>query len=217
MGRQRTNLLNQRFGELLVIEEAPDYIQPNGKKITRWLCQCDCGNQTIVRSNNLKGGRTKSCGHQNEKHSHSAAANDGKNTPTYNSWLAMKTRCYNSNAANYHNYGGRGIVVCDRWLNSFNAFLADMGECPEGMSIDRIDNDGNYQPSNCKWSTKREQDNNRRTNRNITLQGRTQTMTQWCRELNLNKDTIKRRLYRGWSEVDALTIPINSQFRPKSV
>lgn len=113
---------------------------------------------------------------------------------TYQTWLSMIYRCYNVDHASYPNYGGRGIKVCDRWKNSFENFIADKGERPEGYSLDRIDNDGNYEPSNCRWSTRLEQANNKRNNRFIEINGKTLTVAQWSDETGIPRSTISRRL-----------------------
>ncbi len=151
---KRENLLDQKFGRLLVIDEAPYHVSPSGRKHVKWKCQCDCGKVKEVLATSLKSGTTNSCGcfrkDINTKHGM-------RQTPTYKSWCHMKARCYNPNTEMYPHYGGRGITVCDRWLNSFENFLEDMGEKLEGTSIDRIDNDGNYEPSNCEWATSRKQ------------------------------------------------------------
>ena len=130
-----------------------------------WECLCECGNKTIVSASYLRNGKIKSCGclrkeGNNTKHQHTSRSHTP--SPTYSSWIKAKQRCNNPNVPNWVDYGGRGIKVCDRWLDSFENFLADMGERPDGTTIDRINNDGNYEPGNCKWSTPKEQSNNRR-------------------------------------------------------
>ncbi len=118
-----------------------------------------------------------------------------KDIPEYKVWSGMKRRCYNKNDKRYENYGGRGIIICSAWLASFWFFLQDMGSRPSELhSIDRIDNDGNYEPNNCRWSTNKEQCNNRTSCIIIEYYGREQTLTQWCEELDLNYKTIRRRI-----------------------
>ncbi len=129
----------------------------------------------------------------------------------YRIYHKIKGRCLNINDAAYNNYGGRGIKMCERWLESFDNFYEDMGARPsKDYSIDRINNDGDYCPENCKWSTKLEQNNNKRNNIQLTFNGKTQNISQWATELNMNQLLIGKRLRRGWSVEDALTKPLNS-------
>lgn len=156
-----------KFARLVVIGPAPDKIQPNGAKAKRSMCQCDCG--TIITTHNagLKSGHTSSCGCLRlercrdavTKHGH---GRDGNHSKTYRAWVHMKERCRNPNCISYPNYGARGISVCERWLDSFEHFLADMGESPRGLTLERVNNDGNYEPSNCTWATRMVQNNNKR-------------------------------------------------------
>lgn len=128
--------------------------------------------------------------------------------PTYRTWIAMRSRCNHPKNVAYKNYGGRGIKVCERWNNSFENFYADMGDRPLGIGIDRIDNNGNYEPGNCKWSNPKEQNNNRRDNAVFTYQGRTQTLTQWADEYGLDNKFLWHRINRmKWSIEKALTTP----------
>ena len=130
-------------------------------------------------------------------------------TPEYNAWVNMKARCLNPNHKAYSDYGGRGISVCDRWLNLEN-FLADMGSRPTAKhSLDRIDNNGDYSAENCKWSTKAEQSNNQRTNRLITIGCVTLNIAQWTKEMGFGQNVIKDRLKLGWSEFDAVMTPVH--------
>ena len=121
-------------------------------------------------------------------------------TPTYNSWESMKGRCTRQTDSEWKNYGARGIKVCERWMSSFEAFFEDMGERPEGMTIDRIDSKGNYEPGNCKWSTIEEQNNNKRTNRIVRFKGQPLTLAQAARASGIPVGTLTQRLYTGWSE-----------------
>lgn len=128
-------------------------------------------------------------------------------TKTYNVWSSMKQRCLNKNNPSYKNYGGRGIMVCSRWA-VFKNFLTDMGEMPKNKSIDRINNNGNYCKSNCRWADKFQQANNRRTNHLLTFKGKTQTVSQWAEELNINNNVIYGRIRIGWSIKKAITTPM---------
>jgi hypothetical protein len=124
-------------------------------------------------------------------------------TPTYQSWQAMKQRCNQPNHKHFENYGGRGVKVCDRW-NTYANFLADMGARPDGCSLDRIDNDKGYEPSNCKWATRTEQNRNNSQNRNITFKGQTKCLAEWCLDLKLNYARVYARLFKlHWSVDDA--------------
>lgn len=133
-------------------------------------------------------------------------ATHGKtDTSEFNIWLGMKQRCYDKNHKFYSHYGQRGIKVCDRWLNSFENFYKDMGNKPIGYSLDRIDNDGDYEPSNCKWSTPKEQANNVRTNRRITIGSITKNLSQWMDESTVKRSTVKQRYYvYKWSAAESL-------------
>lgn len=167
MGRGRKmprspNLVGEVFGRLTVVERA-------GMRGTRtlWACFCECGNPHAATTSDLRYGGVQSCGcllagrtAKNYRHGHSTRSLGF--TRTYNSWRAMIDRCTNPNNIGWENYGGRGITICDRWVNSFESFLSDMGDRPKGLTLDRIDNDGNYNPINCRWATWQEQRSNTR-------------------------------------------------------
>lgn len=125
----------------------------------------------------------------------------------------MKTRCYNTNSPTYKNYGGRGIKVCDEWVNNFEAFYKWSMEngYKDGLQIDRIDNDGDYGPSNCRWVTSKENYNNRRTSRFVTINGETKTIAQWCEIYNIKDNVVRARISRGWDEVKAITTPVKGR------
>lgn len=164
MGDVKINLISERFGRLLVVREG------NRRGYKRyWVCMCDCGNETEVYQNSLKNGDTKSCGCYNKDKASARRTTHGMSTSKiYRVWAGMIKRCTNPNDSHYIDYGGRGIKVCDRWLDSFENFYEDMGERPEGFTLDRVNNDKNYSPENCRWVTKEEQVRNQRKKKNNT-------------------------------------------------
>lgn len=188
-GKKFTDLTSKTFGRLSVIERSPS---KSGR--TMWDCICSCGNSKTVRSEHLTNGRTESCGcikkEQMVKHGMSR-------TPTYKSWQAMKDRCLNPLNAQYKDYGGRGITICDQWVAGFEVFIRDMGAMPNGYTIDRIDNNLGYNPKNCKWSSRQEQSDNRRPNILIEIDGETRTLKDWSRRLNTPYSTAMHRYRRG--------------------
>lgn len=203
----------ERFARLVLIKELPG---------SRWLCKCDCGEFPIIRAVSLRSGRTRSCGclqkvrasEANLKHGHSAG---GRLTKTYNAWINMRQRCCNINHERYKDYGGRGVKVCERW-HAFDNFLADMGPCPgKKLTIERMNNSGNYEPGNCVWDTYKVQGNNTRHNRLIEYQEVTMTLEQWADRVGLRSDTIRMRLDRlGWSIKRALTTPVQGRLAESS-
>jgi len=171
-----------------------------------WIFKCDCGKEKEIDSRNVKNSHTKSCGCMKGKINGDAHRTHGKTgTKVYRAWLHMKDRCNNTNDKEYKRYGARGIAICKEWKSS-EQFLKDMGDSPKGTSLDRIDNNKNYCKENCKWSTPREQANNRRSNRFITFNGRTETLAEWGRITGINAKNINRRIDNyGWSIEKALT------------
>lgn len=199
------DLTGQKFGKLTVIKE----IENRGKH-RLWLCRCECGNEKIIYQTHITTGKTKSCGClHSEIASEIAKTRQTKHgmfgTRIYGIWHGIKTRCENSHNANYKNYGGRGINVCEEW-REFEPFYewALSNGYKEGLTIERVDVNGNYEPSNCRWATVKEQMNNKRNNHLITYNGETKTVSQWAEELGINRETIYTRLSRGWSEGRAL-------------
>lgn len=207
--------IGKRFGRLTVISVE----RSQATREAVFLVRCDCGTEKTIRALSITKGATQSCGClATELLSVRMRRHGGVGSAEYNTWLGLRARCKNVAAPQYEHYGGRGIKVCKRWDDSFKAFLADMGPRPSAKhSIDRIDNDGDYEPGNCRWATVSEQRNNMSSNAPITLGERTMNVTDWARELRLNRTTIMARLKRGWTAEQALTTPAVSgrnQFTP---
>lgn len=172
----------------------------------KWLCRCDCGVSGAVQTGTLTNGRSTSCGCKRREIAASKSLIHGHATrrnwsPTYQTWASMIDRCRRSK---FSNYVGRGIVVCARWLK-FKNFFEDMGVRPAGTTLERIDNNGNYEPTNCKWATKAEQNRNKRNNRNLTVNGRTMCVIDWAKETGLPSRTIYSRKRLGWSDDEAVS------------
>lgn len=188
-----------RYGHWAAIEPLPMVLCKDGKRRTVfWLCKCDCGTIKQVRSEHLRAGRTKSCGCFGAKAIGQRSITHGKSrTPEYISWQHMRKRCYNVNNVSYKNYGGRGIKVCNAWRYNFAQFLADMGERPTSKhTIERKDNDRDYEPENCLWIPRREQSKNRRYNLMFTINNETACLAEWARRYNVNYDAVANRLKR---------------------
>lgn len=200
--RVRDDLSGRKFGRLTVVR----FDSVRNKSHSMWLCDCDCGKTAIVSKVHLVSGRQKSCGCLRREASRIRKSTHGMyNSPTYNSWANMIQRCTNKNSHKYPDYGGRGITFDSSWIR-FESFLEDMGERPNGTTLDRRDNDGNYEPSNCRWATIDQQANNKRNNRIIEYQGESLTMAQWAKKLGINYGTLQTRIDRcGWSVEDALS------------
>lgn len=193
------DITGQRFGKLVAVEPA---FRKNGAAY--WLCACDCGNKKVIRLGDLSQGRTKSCGCWKSFVSRTRAVTHGMtNTRLYNIWTGMKSRCENKNDKFYHRYGGRGIKVCESW-KSFDKFMewAIPNGYDEVLKIDRINNDGDYEPENCKWSTQIEQSNNMCRNHLITFNGETMSLMEWHRKTGINYSTIRSRAQRGCSPAE---------------
>jgi hypothetical protein len=204
-----------KYGRLLVIEHI-------GKKSKNrahyWKCLCDCGNYSEVSGSNLRSGAVASCGCVSQE---GLTATHGEGTlrnitREYRIWRDMKSRCYNPKRNNYHLYGGRGITVCDRWRNSYEAFLKDMGRAPSPKhTLDRTDNSKGYSPDNCTWETMSRQARNRRSTRMLTYDGRTMAASDWADEMGISLGLILGRLSLGWSVERTLTEPKHNARRRK--
>lgn len=271
------DLTGQRFGKLMVVSRADDYIKPNGNKIIQWRCVCDCGNEVVVRGEYLRSGDTKSCGcltsenlvgmkfgrltvmdrespkskkakglwvckcecgnvikvntsdlksgnttscgcKRKETLRQLRTKHGESNTRLYNVWSDMKKRCYNTKNVDYKNYGGRGITVCDEWMDFQNFYdwaiangydeTAPRGQC----TIDRINVNGNYEPENCRWVDRYIQMNNKRNNRILTYNGESHTLAEWCEIVNIPYNCLKSRLNKlHWSVEKTLTTPTRNK------
>lgn len=214
MGRPLIDLTGMRFGRLVVIEFSCS-IGSHAK----WKCVCDCGKETVVYGHFLRSGHTTSCGCFASEQTSARSSTHGKTqTRIYNIWHGMKKRCYDKNQRVYPKYGGRGITVCPEWESSFDAFYqwAMRNGYSDDLTIDRIDNDGNYEPGNCRWVDMKVQCNNKSVNHTITAQGKTKTVSEWARSLGVRPTVIFARLDRGWSEEESVTIPVKIYRRRKN-
>lgn len=204
---KRTDLTGLTFGRLTVL----GYSHIDTRGYVCWNCSCECGNTVVVRGKHLTSGTTKSCGCLRSERIRASLQKHGLcDTRLHRIWRRMKERCFNPAHSSFHCYGGRGITVCEEWCRDFTTFYhwAMANGYRDDLTIDRIDVNGNYEPTNCRWATQREQSNNRRTNLFLTYNGKTQTLAEWCRETGLGRSTIYRRLYTlGWSIEKALTTP----------
>lgn len=197
-GRTHIDLIGNKYGMLTPYE----YVVGS-----KWKCKCDCGNETIVSTCRLTTGRTKSCGclkHKGYHYTHRL----GK-PKTYSHWYNIKSRCLNPNHPRYSDWGGRGITVCDEWKDDFKAFHDYVSQLPhfgeEGyISLDRIDNDGNYEPGNVRWGTALIQNNNKRNVILLEYQGEVHNCTEWSKILKLGKDTVRQRYHKGYSVEECL-------------
>lgn len=204
------DLMGHQFGRLTVIKRVDNANDGHA----RWLCRCACRKITIVRSNNLRNGTTRSCGClaiDNTKQRSVIHGYARKNkSKIYQIWRSMINRCTNINSKDYKNYGARGIRVCKRWFK-FENFLTDMGERPDNMTLDRVDNNGNYCKENCRWATIKQQHRNMRSNIFFTINSETKCLKEWCEIRNLKYSTVSMRINQyGWNIEEALEfIPRN--------
>jgi len=187
----------KRYNKLTAIR----FIRRNEQGSQCWLFHCDCGNEKVIMASDVKRGKIRSCGCLRRSKMHEII-----NTPVYKVWENMKSRCLNTNknSDDYKRYRGRGIKICKQWME-FKNFYADMGKKPKGLTLERIDNNGDYCKENCRWATKREQANNTRRNRLITYNSKTKTVAQWARVAGVKYTTFWVRLYKlNWSLKRAL-------------
>lgn len=211
MSRIVKDLTGQTFGKLTALSENGRH--ENGRIL--WECLCECGKTVNIANNNLHSGNTKSCGCLKkeasvERGKESLTTHGLSNTPEYSAWKNIIQRCNNPKDQAYSNYGARGIKICERWNDSFINFYTDLGPRPTvEHSVDRIDNNGNYEIGNCKWSTTEEQCNNKRNNHIVTYKGKDYTIANLAKEHGLNDSIVRDRLRLGWTVEDAVEKPFN--------
>lgn len=208
---RRVDLAGRRFGRWTV-EELGKLV--GGRRY--WLCACDCGVRKQVKGDHLNSGASTSCGCWKKDRASAQTIHGGNRrgarTPEYASWAAMVARCTNEKDRLFKYYGARGIKVCARWRNSFQAFLEDLGQRPEGMTLERVDNDGDYEPGNVKWATRTEQARNKRSSRRISWRGTTRVLVEWAEVLGIPYKTLHSRLNKyGWSVDRAFSTPYGSR------
>ena len=207
------DLAGQKFGRMTVIERAGT----SRHKKTTWRCICDCGNETVIDRCQLKSGNTKSCGcFKVDTNKQRLTTHGGTHTRLFQTWVNMRSRCYDEKNKEYKNYGGRGIAVCEEWMRDFGAFqrwALNSGYTDE-LTIDRIDVNKEYSPDNCRWATRKEQGQNKRVCY-LTFNGETRTRKEWSEITGISSENIASRLCKGWSLERALTQPIGTKKQPK--
>jgi hypothetical protein len=195
MLKYKIDLTGQVFGRLRVL-----HCSRKQGRVYFWECLCECGNITEGRVSNLRSGQKLSCGCLHKEVTSNKFRTHGRsNTREFRIWAGMLTRCTNKNHHKYHRYGGRGINVCARWQESFENFFSDMGICPAGHSLDRINNDGNYEPVNCRWATNKQQSWNSSTPNFLSFDGQSLPASEWAVNLGIPQTTFHRHLNKGMS------------------
>ena len=200
--------VGDKYGRLIIIKEIER--DKHNKRCVQ--CLCDCGNKIEIEFQSLRSGNTTSCGCYWSEVVRKVNITHGMTyAPLYNTWRGMKERCFNHKASNYSNYGGRGISICDVWI-SFEAFSkwALANGYRDNLTIERKDNDGDYEPDNCRWATRLEQNNNRRTNHMVTYQGKTKSIAEWSRITGINYNTLRDRIKQNWPIKQAIFTPVGS-------
>lgn len=210
----RYHLEGQKFGRWLVLERS----HANSHYSYFWSCVCDCGTRRNVLQKSLLSGLSRSCGClKREVASETSKKHGLSNTKEYKIWAGIKDRCHNPDTPSYKNYGARNIRVCQRWLDSFEDFMEDMGERPSPLhTVDRINNNEGYFPSNCRWATRKQQQRNSRQNRLLTYMGKTLCVAEWSEVIGIEDKVLRSRIERGWSVEKALTTPVNLNLSSKS-
>lgn len=206
------DLTGKRFNRLLVLERVENHITKGGNPKAQWLCKCDCGKEKIVKGCELRKKHSRSCGcYAREINSKRMTTHGKSSTRLYITWNNMKQRCYNAKNKEYKDYGGRGITVCEEWLDKENGFISFYNWSmshgyQDNLEIDRIDNDKGYSSNNCRWATRKEQLNNYRKNHVITYQGQQYSIKQLSEKLNISERVLRYRIESNWNEED-LSLP----------
>ncbi len=211
MSSRVKDIRGQRFSRLTIVQYAG-----RCRRDSLWLCSCDCGSDVKVTGSNLRSGNRKSCGCLKKEINGATHITHGMSkTKIYRRWRSMLSRCSHSGTNGYKWYGGLGISVCERWRNSFEDFLSDVGMPPSpSHTIDRIDVKGNYEPGNVRWATAKEQAKNKSNTRHISYHGQTLTLLEWSEKIQISYSTLSQRLSNGWSLMDALETPLGKRRSP---
>lgn len=205
LSMRKIEMIGRKFGDWIVLEEVE---KRNNKRA--FLCQCACSKQYVVMGDNLRNGTSEQCMSCSSKIKGGKHKTHGMtNTKVFDLWHSIKQRCNYPKHRSYKNYGAKGIRICERWAQSFEAFYEDMGDPPSlTHQIDRIDSKGNYEPGNCGWVTPKEQQNNKSNNVNLTFLGVTQSVAMWADKLGVNPTTLHWRISAGWSDAAVVSTPV---------
>lgn len=197
-------LIGAKFGRWTITGRSHEALRRGASP--KWVCVCDCGTTRSVVISDLKNGSSRSCGCLGRERSRTHWKTK---TPEYSAWNNMRRRCDNPRHRQYKHYGGRGIAVCERWQTSFDAFLSDMGQRPtKDHTLERVNNNEGYGPSNCTWATRKQQNRNQRSSRLLSYDGRTMSLAAWAEHAEIDYKTFQQRIYNGWEVERALSVPV---------